>query len=323
MIEVCFRETKGTSSAYYARKRNERVEPEKHCAFCGATLHRRYNEDNGRFEDWNTFLKRRFCNRECSARYGLEKRKAEYDARFRPTSKEGLLVSADGEFRYKGIPKKVLKSTDRHGRKMTALLLFMEGGEKKSYKAAEFVAEVFLHKYKRGETYVGYKDGNLHNISLENLVLMSRKEHEQWRSRGLTPGRGTDTYTYQVEKLENVKTEVDAVLHYFKTKDISRVNDHVRDYLFPVMMDYCERTLSMGKYQAEELAVNTISRMYEVIASGHALYNLERYCKKISLNYRRKGTFGREGRVPKEIEILVNNINTDCLCNRYKVKRLK
>lgn len=52
---------KKTSSEYYTMLRRGKVEPEKYCAYCGARLHRKYNKENGRWEDWSQFLNRKCC----------------------------------------------------------------------------------------------------------------------------------------------------------------------------------------------------------------------------------------------------------------------
>ena len=57
---------KKTSSEYYAMLRRGKIEPEKYCAYCGARLHRKYNEENGRWEDWSHFLNRKCCDNSCA-----------------------------------------------------------------------------------------------------------------------------------------------------------------------------------------------------------------------------------------------------------------
>ena len=53
---------KKTSSEYYTMLRRGKVEPEKYCAYCGARLHRKYNKENGRWEDWSQFLNREWLS---------------------------------------------------------------------------------------------------------------------------------------------------------------------------------------------------------------------------------------------------------------------
>ena len=57
---------KKTSSEYFTMLRRGKVEPEKYCAYCGARLHRKYNKENGRWEDWSQFLNRKCCDNICA-----------------------------------------------------------------------------------------------------------------------------------------------------------------------------------------------------------------------------------------------------------------
>ena len=43
-----------------------KVDPEKHCAYCNAIMHRK--RINGRLEDYKAFTRRKYCNRECMKR---------------------------------------------------------------------------------------------------------------------------------------------------------------------------------------------------------------------------------------------------------------
>lgn len=79
----------------------------------------------------------------------------------------------------------------------------------------------------------------------------------------------------------------------------------------------------MGERQSLEQVPEALARMYECIMNGMCLYNYERYCKKLLLNFKKKGSFGLTGEVPKPIKIEVQQLNLDSLWERYNVTKLK
>jgi len=104
---------------------------------------------------------------------------------------------------------------------------------------------------------------------------------------------------------------------------MDEINRHVTDYLYKCLMQYAINTLHLGEKPSLEAVPDAIARMYEVIMNGMCLYNYERYCKKLLLNFKKTGTFGMTGKIPKPIKIEVEQLNLDCLWERYKVTKLK
>lgn len=156
---------KSTSSSYFAKLRHSKEEPVKYCDCCGNRLHRKYNPNNGRWEDWKHFMNRRFCDKSCTQRYLRVKEKQIAEEKmiegFRPCKEvEGLYCNRNGDFLYKGKTKKVIKITDRYGRKHTALLNFMIAGRTTSFSASRIVASTFLHRYS-DEMFIEYKKERL------------------------------------------------------------------------------------------------------------------------------------------------------------------
>ena len=319
---------KQTSSAYYARKRAEQKCPDKHCAYCGERLVRRYNEVNQRWEDWSAFLRRQYCNGACAQRARAEGKKAEREAQMLQGYREckehqGLYVNYQGEFIYKGKPKRPQRSIGRHGEKLTARICIMQNGKHLYWAAARLVASAFKRGYTEDD-YIEYLDGDIHNISADNLRIVSAKAYNKARATHASHSRKTDTYDYQVHRLENVIEEAEAVLHYFKTEDLSKVHRHVERYLYNRLVDYSLNTLHLGTHVAREQTANAIAHFYEVLLQGHAVSHPEHYCKELLLRYKKNGTFGHMGDVPKKIQLIINvELKTDCLWEKYKVTHFK
>lgn len=316
---------KGTSSRYYEQKRKELVEPEKFCACCGKPLHRKFYEANGRWEDWSAFLKRRYCNNSCAAKgVRLEQAKVneeEFKKNFRPCRElDGLFVDRDGNIVYQGKKKKVLKSTKVSGDKVTAQVRLLVDGRMQYFSVAKLVAHAFKLNYDE-DCKISFKDGDIHNVCADNLMVVRRKDYYKARMAVVSSYRKIGTYQYQVDRLENVIVEADAVLHYFKTGEMDKVNDHVTKYLYTTLLDWSVKSLHLSVRTASVLVPEVIARMYEVILQGHAISHMERYCKKLLQNKKRKGWYGMEGKIPKKIELIIDNLNLDSLCKKYKVTK--
>lgn len=320
---------KRTSSKYYAELRAKLDNPKRRCEFCGAILVRWYNEQSGRYEDYTSFINRRCCGNSCAqklraAKLKTEKQKKMYEGYLKCKDIDGLYVNRDGRFIYNGKEKKVLRYTDRYKRKHTALLKIRQGKRLIAVSAARLVAKTFRLRNYTDEDAIIYKDGNIHNICIENLSMMRRSDYDRMMMEHISSHRKQGTYQYQVDRLNiNIESNT-AVLHYFTTGDFCKVNDFVSKYLYNCLCSYCIKDLYLGTEQAQIFTGDAIARWYEVLLQGHAVGNGERYCKKILAHFKRHGWYGNAGRVPqKKIELIINKLNLDCLWERYKVTRLK
>lgn len=229
---------------------------------------------------------------------------------------EGLQCNEDGKFRYRYKDKKVIYPRTVVGKKATARLML----GKQYYQASKLVAKTYKTGYTE-DSFILYKDGDCHNISASNLIIGDRKEWRKYMMRNSV--HNADKIDKRIKKLENVIKESSLTLHYFKTKDFEPINQHIQDYLYQCLMEYCLTSLHLGKRTAMEIIPDCIARMYECILNGMCLYNYERYCKKLLLNFKKQGNFGLQGSIPKPIEIEVQQLNLDCLCERFNVSKHK
>ena len=236
-------------------------------------------------------------------------------------SVENLEVSYDGQFLYKGKPKKVCFSRTILNRKATAKLQIMINTKSHYYQAAKLVAEAWIARYDIEKDYLIYKDQDIHNISASNLIVTDKKGY--WKYMRRNSGYVADDIEERKRKLQLVADEALMTKRYFETLKMDEINKHVTSYLYPTLMHYALHTVHLGEKKAMREVPNAIARMYECIMNGMCLYNYERYLKQLLLNYKKKGSFGFTGKVPKPIEINVEQLNLDCLWERYKVKKIK
>lgn len=231
---------------------------------------------------------------------------------------QGLYVNRDGKFIYNGKEKAAVKHTDRYGRKHTALVSFMRDGRRITFAASRLVASAFKYGYS-DEMYIRYNDGDIHNICADNLTLVTKAEYDRFNAEHAAQFRKEGTYDYQVSRLKIAIESNQAVLYYFQTGKFDKINKHVERYLYSCLCDFCLKSLRFGTEQAPIMAADAIARWYEVLLQGHSVGYGERYCKHILQHFKRKGWYGYAGSVPKtKIELIINNLNLDCLWERYK-----
>ena len=229
--------------------------------------------------------------------------------------------SYDGQFRYKGKPKKPIVCHTVTGRKATVRIMIMINGKSHYWQASKLVAETWLFGFKDSD-YVIYKDGDCHNIKAENLQRADEKEWDAYMRRNSV--MKADTLDERKRKLRLVADESLMTLHYFETLNMDEINKHVTDYLYPCLMQYAMKTLQMGERRALDTVPEVIGSMYDKIMNGMCLYNYERFCKKVLTDIKRKGKYGEYWhKLVKPIKIEVEQLNLDCLWQKYKVSNLK
>jgi hypothetical protein len=241
---------------------------------------------------------------------------------YRPVkSVPGLEVTADAEFRYKGKPKKAIYCHTVTGRKATVRIMIMWDAKSHYWQAAKLVAEAWKFGYKDGDR-ITYSDGDCHNIRADNLILTDDKGYDEYMRRNSV--MRADTLEERKQKLQLVIDEATMTLNYFKTLDIKPINDHVKEYLYPCLMTFAMKTLQMGEKKAMEAVPEALGNMYEAIMNGSAVYNYERFCKKQLHHLKKTGRYGEYWhRLIKPVRIEVEQLNLDCLWERYKVTQSK
>lgn len=230
---------------------------------------------------------------------------------------DGLEVSLNGNFRRYGKPRKVLYSRTVTGRKATARLTYSKNGKLYYYQAAKLVAMAWKPKYKEGCNII-YKDEDIHNIHADNLIIVGEKDW--WSFMMRNSGHHGASIEERKMKLDFVIKEASLTRDFMDNRDFTAINDHVQKRLLPVLKEYCLKTIYVGMDTTQRIVPECLARMYECIDNGMCLYNYERYCKKLLLNYKKKGSFGVTGNIPKPIWGEVEQLNLNCLWERYKRK---
>lgn len=241
---------------------------------------------------------------------------------YRPVpSVPGLSVTRDAQFIYKGKEKKTIVCHTVTGRRATVRLMIMIDGKTHYWQAAKLVAEAWKPNYEPDD-YLTYCDGNCHNICADNLCVEDKAGYYRYMQRhsSMKP----DTLDERKRKLQLVADEALMTLHYFETLSMDKINEHVKQYLYPCLMQYAEKTLQLGERRAMDTTQEAVGYLYEKLMDGMCIYNYERFCKKIMTDIRRKGYYGEYWhKLCKPVKIEVELLNLDCLWQKYKVTHFK
>lgn len=235
-------------------------------------------------------------------------------------AEENIHVSRDGKILHNGLPLKTNKRYHSSGRKQSAYIHVNEDGRTKYFLLSRLVAKAWNVGY-TDDSYILYKDGDIHNVSADNLLLADKSKYIAYIQRN-SGFKGANLESRK-EKLSRVIEEAGITLHYLKTADLSPLNAHVEKYLYPTLMVWARDNLNMGVDTIMTVIPDCIARLYEIVMNGACIYNYERFCKKMLMEYKRKGNFGHVANVPKPIPIIVEQLNVDCLWSKYKVTKLK
>lgn len=232
----------------------------------------------------------------------------------------GLLVSRDGRFYCKGKEKKVTYAFTTLGKKATARIRVHEGTKQHYFQASKLVAKAWLSEYYEG-CGITYKDGDIHNIHIDNLKIVPYEDYCEYRKRNAK--NAVAPIEEKKEKLRRVIKESTLTLNYLETKDFSEINAYVENHLLPILKDYCMRTLQLGRSTTEHIVCEALYCLYDCIWSGNAVVNYERWMKKVLHNWKKKGNFGymSEGFTKVEWDAQLKEIDLSILSTKYNVKQ--
>lgn len=222
----------------------------------------------------------------------------------------------------KGVMKEIHPFRRKHenGRQQTAYINVMSNKQSFYHACNTLVAKAWIPRYEEGD-YIIHKDGDLHNLNADNLQVCGKAEYTK---NTLRKSVNNVCLEDRIKKLELIKEETEATLDLFKNNRWEKIHRHVERYLVNCLMDYGTRTIHLSKRTCSEQVPEIIVRLYECLDRGYCVYNYERWCKQMLLDYKKSGSFGNKANVPsKNIRKIVPKDKIDQLCNQFNVKQTK
>lgn len=245
------------------------------------------------------------------------------DIVYRDCNFHGLECTPDGQFRRmhrdgKYRPVSVFKRQHENGRQQSAYVHIMDGGKTYYHAANTLVAFAWCRGYEEGD-YIVHKDSDLHNIAADNLRVCGKNEYYAHNLRNTS---NKVTLKDRIRKLEIIHEETEATLDLFRNDRWDKIHRHIEHYLVNCLMDYGTRTIHLSKSTTATQVPEIIARLYECLDRGYCVYNYERWCKQMLLNYKKTGSFGKQALVPTtNIRQIVPKDEIDRLCEKFNVKQ--
>lgn len=228
---------------------------------------------------------------------------------------EGIRVSCEGYVKFYTKPIPVSMTTDqRSGIKRTATC-YLKG---KKYSVSKLVAKAFIYGYDDTKRII-YKDGNCHNVEVNNLKVVTQEVYNKYISKRLVVE--AEDYERRTKRAERLMNESKMTYTFFKTRDFSEINKYVSCVLLPELNDYLLRRFNYGKKKSEYLVCEVVSILYDQIDHDKLIMDYIKYCKRMILQYRKLGGFGYLSEIPESIYDNVDKMNLECLKQKYNVTK--
>lgn len=238
---------------------------------------------------------------------------------FKQTPYDGLECTVDGVFRKNGRVLTVYKPKDICGRKRRCEVRVKVGDSIRNLNAAEVVAKTWSPSTWSEDVVITYKDGDRHNIHSDNLILVDREKY--YKQIGEAIGYKTVDFKKAFEAVKRKSIEATLAYNYFKTGDLTGVNEYICGDLHKSLIKYASNKFN-GLSTVERIVSESISVLYDYILANRPICDFTRLCQRVIREYKKDG--GYRYRTPTYIErdnILPNNINS--LCKNYKVTKIK
>ena len=240
-----------------------------------------------------------------------------------------LWCSSDAEFAKvengRAYPATPVRSNDERGDTRTVYFQVVRNNKRNYVAASKLVANAWIPYYDIENDYITYRDYDKTNIKAENLSITDRRGYDLYTMRNTNGVQCT--MERAIEKLVKVQEETNATLTLFRTNKWDDIHRIVNKRLATDLMAYCVDTLHISKNKATMWVSEVICRLYENIDRGMAVFNYERYCKKILLKMSKDKIpiekVHTAGLQPKDIRNLVPLEDLQRLCDKFNADKSK
>lgn len=124
------------------------------------------------------------------------------------------------------------------------------------------------------------------------------------------------------EIIVNQAEEAVMLYDYHQSHDLAVISDYVIKRLLPHMVYYCAHTLNIGRQSTQTASKQAIALLLTRIIQGRPVANFTNSCKRMLRTYKQRGDFFYyETKAPKDVRLLVNNIDMSALEDLYKVTK--
>lgn len=240
---------------------------------------------------------------------------------FRKTPIEGVECTIDGIFRKNNRILTLHHKSDILGRKSILQIKCNVDGARRTFSAARIVAQTWSPQDYYEDCVIRYKDGDKHNIHSDNLVIVDAKKY--FHERGVEWGCKKTNFEQSFKKIEISARESSIAYKYFKTGDLTELNEYVTKFLFNELYEYAAKDYN-SRISVETMVLESISILYEYVMAYRPISLYTEFCKRLIRTYKRNGNFSFYERIPNKIvNDNVSQLNLDSLCKKYRCTKIK
>ena len=121
-----------------------------------------------------------------------------------------------------------------------SIAIRVASGVTKYYNCADLVCRAWRkNKYEEGCRIV-YKDGDIHNIHLDNLEIVRYDQYVDWLNRRHSKAE-TPTVEEELARMDEIIMCCEMSKRFMKSGDYREWNKYVQDVLYPYIVLSCEQ----------------------------------------------------------------------------------
>ena len=237
---------------------------------------------------------------------------------FRDCGLDNIECTTDGVFRREGIYYKPHYKV-ANGKKTTCnIAIRVESGVTKYYNCADLVCRAWRkNKYEEGCRII-YKDGDIHNIHLDNLEIVRYDQYVDWLNRRHSKAE-TPTVEEELARMDEITQCCQMSKRFIATGDYREWNKYVQDVLCPYIVLSCEQK-ELGVARTRYLMSELVGTVYEIIGRKRGMYDPKAFVEKHIRHFSHSGKLSLPILPNKAVEE-AKKLDLSGLAEKYKFYR--
>lgn len=237
---------------------------------------------------------------------------------FRDCGLDDIECTTDGVFRREGIYYKPHYKVVNGLKASCTICISVGNGVRKYYNCADLVCRAWRkNKYEEGCRII-YKDGDLHNIHLDNLEIVRYDRYVEWLNRRHSKAE-TPTVEEELARMDEMIQCCQMSKRFIATGDYREWNKYVQDVLYPYIVLSC-RQKELGVARTRYLMSELIGTVFEIIGRKRGMYDPKAFVEKHIRHFSRSGKLSLPILPNKAVEE-AKKLDLSGLAEKYKFYR--
>lgn len=237
---------------------------------------------------------------------------------FRDCGIDDIECTTDGVFRREGIYYKPHFKVVNGLKASCTICISVGNGVRKYYNCADLVCRAWRkNKYEEGCRII-YKDGDLHNIHLDNLEIVRYDQYIEWMQRRHSKAE-TPTVEEELTRIDEIILCCQMSKKFIATGDYREWNKYVQDVLYPYIVLSC-RKKELGVARTRYIMSELVGTVYELIGRKRVIYDPKAFVEKHIRKFSRYGKLSLPI-LPNEAVEEAKKLDLSALAEKYKFYR--